>query len=703
MRTVQLISLNLDFLYNSTIGRVLTWLQETLGEAMDVLSESVGSVLRTALNFVITDFWRGILDLIFARVYATYAAILLLLECIENGFRVMCGLDPVTVRGQGQMSLLNAVYSQENVRNMLGVMLAIGMALCFLFAILATVRSTFELGGERNQPVTHVLRQTAKAFLVYITIPIVSVAALSLSGAILKGINLAMTGTDQKTSMARIIFCISTLDAIDPFYAGAGSERYNSSYEGAVAADFGVMDKYRKPYSEVKPNETVPPYINILEVRKTFALRKIDYVIGLAGSIYFTVIMCMVLFVFISRIFDVVVLLIVEPIFVAPMPLDDGAAFKKWTGVFLGKLFGGYGSIVAMQLYIIIVEQVFSNSISFSARDSLGARVQDYLVSLIFAAGAGYAVQHIGPLITGLINEAAARSEQESAAAGLMVGSYIAGKEMKAVKSAVSSTAGTIGKTIGKALGFGGTKAFQGVSSLFGGRGRGAAGEGKEESGNKFSGERPAGGARTESSSAASSGGGGSSSKSFSGGSGGSGGSGHTAASLNMTPEERQKGLENLFGKGFEQHMRQPSGTGNKGGGSTGGSSGTGGSRLNDSDLNGFGNTGSGGSSNPGGGTGGGSNPGGDPLTAEQRRKGFESLFGVNYDQYMGGGSNGSGGGNPGGGGNFSSGFNDTGSGGNNSGGGNFGGFNQNDLNGFNDKGSGGNGGSGTKNEPKKQ
>jgi hypothetical protein len=82
----------------------------------------------------------------------------------------------------------------------------------------------------------------------------------------------------------------------------------------------------------------------------------------------------------------------------------------------------------------MILEQIFSGNIRFSNSSSIGARLQDYLMMLLFAMGGAVAVRHVGPLVTGILSQAAATGEQMTGAAGWAAGAKIAGVEAAGVK-----------------------------------------------------------------------------------------------------------------------------------------------------------------------------------------------------------------------------------------------------------------------------
>ena len=63
------------------------------------------------------------------------------------------------------------------------------------------------------------------------------------------------------------------------------------------------------------------------------------------------------------RIFLLLFLYIVGPLFFATEPIDDGEKRKQWTQAFVVQLFGVYGTVVAMRLLLIVVPLIMSSKL----------------------------------------------------------------------------------------------------------------------------------------------------------------------------------------------------------------------------------------------------------------------------------------------------------------------------------------------------
>ncbi len=488
-------------------GGIFQWISNWFSYGMDWLSNKWNEVIYSALQKFAQTLLNGILEFIFARFYAVLTTILMILDCIEDCFDIVSGISPVYRVTDGQykpMTLLTALYSEPAVQKMIAAMIGIGMVLCMLCAILATIKSMMEMDGRQTKPVGHVMRTTAKAMLYFILVPLIAGFMLTLSGAILNTIDNSFAQGKGKTTVARSIFAIASLDAVDTEKHPDGLA-YNSSYEGEKAADFGVMDKFRKEFFLVDEESLLPAYANPIRVKETFTFRGIDYIVGFGMGIYFNIVLGMVLFIFICRIFEVIVLLITEPFFIAMMPLDDGEHFKSWSSLFIGKLFGGYGMVVAMRLYLWIAAMLFSNTISFVRPESTGATVQNYLIKLLFLAGGAMGIRSVGPLVTSILSQSAARAEQEEAAMGARYGGFIAsfqGRRMGKLLKSTGNMAGEVASAGAAAAIYGGERAVGaavgGVQKLFRGRSHSSSDKGGKNNGNQYNGGVPQAQAQAE-------------------------------------------------------------------------------------------------------------------------------------------------------------------------------------------------------------
>lgn len=371
----------------------------------DVLSAVLGwifkEILAPLLKTVLWPIIESTIDLILAIfaeiIYTLMASFLSLVDMLETGFDVFIGLKPVTSRKYGDGTLLEVLFRMESVKTAFWLIMVIGLGIALVLTIFATARSAFDLDFENKRPVSKVLTSFMKTFLHFFTIPFLVFFLIQLSGIILIGVNTALTGNENVT-LGNMIFVASSLDA-------AKSENYNISGSNQVS-NIGINDDVRKPFYTGKKS-----YRDTEQVKENFKFEKFDFLVGFGMGIFLLIVMACSLVVFVQRLFDMIVLYLASPLFVSVMPLDDGEKFGKWREMFLGKCFSGFGTVIAMKLYMMMCPVIMGSDIVFAEKSSAEAT---YLMKMIFILGGAFAVLKSGSSITSLISASSGSAEQQT-------------------------------------------------------------------------------------------------------------------------------------------------------------------------------------------------------------------------------------------------------------------------------------------------
>ena len=442
-----LLSSIFNAIFNAILSPIFKFLSSLLETVLGWLFENV---LGPLLEKVLWPIFTGLLDLIFEIlaefIYKLLASVLQIVDAMQAAFNIFAGLQPVSYDGYPEpLPLIEMLFRVGTIQWAVMIITIIGFCLTLVFAVLGTARSMLELDVDNARPISRVLKSTGGAMARFALIPITCLFLIMMSGNILEGISAAM-GTNE-TTLSRMVFVVSSLDA------NKKDARYNISGkldddDKAVtpASDIGIHDSYRKPFYTGQSN-----YADADVVGNTFNFARFDYLIGFGGAIFLLIIMAICLINFICRIFEVLMLFIASPIFVSVMPLDDGEKFKAWQDMFVAKVFSGFGSVIAMQLYMLLCPVVMSGKISFMQNGSAEA---DYLIRMIFMLGGAWAVIKAGPTITQLLNYQAGATERETGmavTAGMIGAASFAGsaarqaftgiRGMAAARSAVGESA----------------------------------------------------------------------------------------------------------------------------------------------------------------------------------------------------------------------------------------------------------------------
>ncbi len=421
----------INYVFDKLLNPIFSWISEFLSGAFEWLFNSpLGAILEAFAEVVVEIAAKLImiaLGRLFYRIEVCFLNIVDMLQCI---FNIFSGTQAITDKNTGTTgSLLYVIARKDFVLTTMMLVMAVSVVLCVSFSIVATIKSIGDMGGQGSRSVGQVLRKTAQAMLRMIIAPALGLFLILLGDAVMTSISRAMT-MDDNVTIARSIFTISTLDAVDEILGAVDKDgnkvkddillAYNYStrpdylakHPGA-ASDYGLTDRFREPFYTGKKD-----YSKAADVDPTFDYTRINYLVGIGACLLFIFILGTAMFVLVSRIFDVLVLLIIEPFFIATMPIDDGEHFQKWEDMFIAKLFSGYGMVVAMYLYLLISSLVFGGTFSFTPRDGMGDVMMDMLMKIILLVGGAATVMTAGPLVTSILNSAAAGQESEASAAG---------------------------------------------------------------------------------------------------------------------------------------------------------------------------------------------------------------------------------------------------------------------------------------------
>ena len=214
---------------------------------------------------------------------------------------------------------------------------------------------------------------------------------------------LVMQQTDgTPPSMGTIIFLTGSLDAgrtdlAEPSFTDSVRNKY---YTGRVS------------------------YTDMKQVKKDFDPAKFQIAICAVCTLLMIVILICGIFLFIQRIFDVLLLYSVSPLFVSTMPFDDGASFGKWRDMFVAKLLSGFGVIFTMKLYLMLVPTVAgSRLLMFDDKTLEGYAFINAMLKLFVVIGGAWAAFKSQHLILTILHPEAARAARMSTA--MMMGAVM--------------------------------------------------------------------------------------------------------------------------------------------------------------------------------------------------------------------------------------------------------------------------------------
>src|SRR5574344_2044864 len=347
---------------------------------------------------------------IFDLLYGIQKTICYIIDFIKEIFYMLAGIEPINTGGE-ETDLLSHFLLSDAVKKAFWLVLLVAVVLLFVFVIIAIIRSEYA-NGENKKSKTLILGKACQSFLIFLLVPFILLAGITLSNTVVGSINTAMNPyvleQGQEASIGGQMLVTSG------YYAYIGDEAERQEIE--IKFITGELD-YNDP-------DVVDDY---------YEIRSLDFFVVIVGGLVILVMFVMSAISFIQRIFDIILLFIVSPISVSTIPTDDGQRFKQWKEMLIGKVLGAYGIILSMNLFFIIIPQV--QQIAFS-----GNAFKNGIVKILFLIGGAFAVTKANIVIANLTGSHAGGSETRELIANMRTG--------KNITRAIGTTALGIGGAI---------------------------------------------------------------------------------------------------------------------------------------------------------------------------------------------------------------------------------------------------------------
>lgn len=429
------------YTYLGTFDKIAEWIFSGISKALTWLFQSIfGPIFTAVLEPVATEIINMLMISLSSIFYDVFRGLLRLIDIIQTSFMIFAGVTPVMYKGKSY-SLVELFFTDNAVGTAFRGILILAITLCFVFTVISVLRKMADLEMEQQRSLSMILADSIKSLLGFFMIPVGCLAAVYLAGAVLTSVYNVTVQADESGSGKTIA---TTLFEVT--ISGAVTDLANSD----KAED---ISKY-KEYNEIFLKQTNPnPWESVTAEKESASDKKycidyyinlwdLDYVVGYFSAIFLIWNLLAVSFAFVQRIFEIVLLYLASPFFVAVMPLDAGEKLKKWESMFAAKLAGGMGQIIMVNLYLIMVPIVMNGDINLTGGTvNAGNKVYDALIKLVFLLGAAMAVKNGATLFTSLMDYQAGASEQETMRGGMMAVSSVAHKGVQKSKQEVSKFA----------------------------------------------------------------------------------------------------------------------------------------------------------------------------------------------------------------------------------------------------------------------
>lgn len=343
---------------------------------------------------------------------------------------MLCGIQPITYKGE-EMDFIGFLMKNQAITFAFVAAVIIGVFLVFIFGIIAIIRTMASEKVEKTPAQIGV--QIGKTLLIFLFIPVAFSVLIFFTNTIMRVLYSATLGGSPDGLGRFLAAAFVPDDALRPEYQGMNPPWY-------ISEDF----KYRS-------TDSMRQYVFLEDYDFFFSwITGIVLLISIGGA----------MLVFVDRAISIVVLFILSPISLSTTVLDDGARFKLWRDQFIVKLLTGYGCIIAINIYALIVGAITSNGLVFFENSIL-----NNIMKLIIIVGGGVSMNRMMSLVGNLVSAGAGSNEmRDNAIASMGFGRAISGTvgavtmPFRATRSAFNFGRDVanlgLGTTVGRRLGF---------------------------------------------------------------------------------------------------------------------------------------------------------------------------------------------------------------------------------------------------------
>lgn len=372
-----------------------------------IFNSVLAPVLRDVANILINLARELISEILSGFLLEIWITFLKLIAFLEKIFDVFAGKSSIGLNGKSaNMTLLDYFFQLNDIQKTFWTFTMISVVLVFIVSAIGIAKSMSDMILENKNPISQVLREAAKAAVTFVIIPITCLFVLQMATQVTVVLDKNINYKNADSDISDMIFIASA----------SGAAKSEKSLD-----TFSSGNKYE----------------DVDKVKDHFNLNKIDYVLAYTSSLLIALLLLCCILQCIQRIFVILLLYIASPFFVAYMPIDNGAKFKKWREYFVSYIISAFGPIFCMKLYFMIIPFLVNKNMNFGVT---GNKLTS--VHLILIIGGAYAVYKSRYLLISIVSPSAAGEIAQSG----FIGGLIAGKLVSGAGNAIGKAKQKVAK-----------------------------------------------------------------------------------------------------------------------------------------------------------------------------------------------------------------------------------------------------------------
>ena len=315
----------------------------------------------------------GLFDWIWEVFYAISKSMYAIIDNLLACANMLCGIEPIRYQG-AEMDFVTFLLRNQNITYGFVGAVFVAITLVVIFSMIAIIRTV--ASEKMDKTPAQVAIKVAKTLLTFLFIPAAMAILIFFTNTIMRVLYQATSGGSP--------------DGLGRFLAGAFAPE--AARKSGVPEDFYLLSDFK--------------YWNTSNVKKYIDLSEYDYFFSYLSSIVIILCLGQSLLIFVDRAISIVILFIFSPISLSTAILDDGARFKLWRDQFLTKFLTGYGCIIAINIYALIVVAITDSKLVFFDNSILNS-----FMKVVIIVGGGFSMTRAMALVGNLINAGAGSNE----------------------------------------------------------------------------------------------------------------------------------------------------------------------------------------------------------------------------------------------------------------------------------------------------
>lgn len=478
------------------LSKMFEWL-------LDGILQLVINVVSPIIQFLLTliSYLLGI------YFYQIGVFILGLVDFVEMLFRSLAGLAIANDRGiaisiaGGEGDILVQLIRNKDVQQAFLAMCIVGLFLLVVTSVFQIIKVEYTTEGAKNSK-TPILQKAFKGLANLMLLPILCIFGIVFSNQLLGLLDKATkTEGDATTTISGLVFSTAASDA---FYKKGETKMYmryatpslaivellnnlggilknawndaGEDFNPELSREYALSEEKREEIqSNFQTQQDGYKYYDIENVSQYYNYSNIDYLILILSGIVILKAFLFTSFGMVMRLYKCAVLFIISPAVIGMTPINEGG-LGKWRGQFVGQVLSAYGTILSVNLYIILIRVFINIDISFVGFTQFvfSKTLMAGLLKAIFVMVGALMIEQFSKEIGGYFGA------EDAMSAGKGMAKQVGDTAMKGVK--VAAKVGSFAATGGASLAI---KAGQGIAGAVGSMAKGAKG-GFENTEGKF-------------------------------------------------------------------------------------------------------------------------------------------------------------------------------------------------------------------------